>query len=210
MYPTKEQIQEEIAKLTLPLRTNPGKYAYLEEMKIIIDNIENIFKTDQLSLCNSLGKGVYYNFVCRYKGKLTNNIYNYNSGVENSKGIFHSVVKGMEKIEGENKEKNRALLLNRIGEAETKRKRLIANYYTSKNYKQKQKPNGEKQRQQEVIREYLKLKGREPESITQENINTYSEFSIEELYRKMNEYKIREKKLKNLRNKGSKRRTRKN
>ena len=139
IYPTKQQIQEALAKLTLPLEENSWKsYTHIQKMHWILDKIKKLWEVDQSSICNNLGTGVYYNFICRYRGKETNDVYNYSSGVNNSHGRHHSAVRGIANIRGKNKLKNRLLILNRIAEAETRRKRLLANYYTSNEFKQKQ------------------------------------------------------------------------
>ena len=87
-------------------------------------------------MCTKLGTGVYYNFACRYRGRETDNVYTPNSAMLNSRSA-HRLSRGLEEIRNSKgninlKAKNKALLYNKIVEAETRRKGLLRNYYTSR------------------------------------------------------------------------------
>ena len=138
VYPTKQQLEEYFSDFTMDdipkndqLKTPVQKFNYIYEE--LLKEITNI---NQQSLCTKLGTGVYYNFACRYRGRETDNVYTPNSAILNSHSA-HRLSRGLEEIrnsKGNNnlKAKNKALLYNKIAEAETRRKGLLRNYYTSR------------------------------------------------------------------------------
>ena len=128
-YPTREKIQSEIAKVPseISLSSTP-----LQKFNSLVDKLDSVFRIDQKTLCETLGKGVYYNFICRYRGKVTNVLYG--NVLTNIEGHSHSSVKGIEEL-GRTQGNTFRLIRNRIAEAETRRKGLLRNYYTSNEYK---------------------------------------------------------------------------
>lgn len=127
-YPTKETIQSEIAKFSSEI---PLPSTSLEKFSSLVENLDSVLYVNQKTLCETLGKGVYYNFICRYRGKETNVLYG--NILINTEGHRHSSVKGIEEL-GATQANTLRLIRNRIAEAETRRKGLLRNYYTSPEY----------------------------------------------------------------------------
>ena len=127
-YPTKEKIQSEIAKFSSEI---PLPSTSLEKFSSLVENLDSVLNVNQKTLCDTLGKGVYYNFICRYRGKETNVLYG--NILTNTEGHRHSSVKGIEEL-GATQANTLRLIRNRIAEAETRRKGLLRNYYTSPEY----------------------------------------------------------------------------
>ena len=125
-YPTKQQVKDTIANFT----TNESLTS-VQKLNLIWNTLlSDICLINQENLCKKLGGGVYYNFVCRYRGKASDNVYDKNSLIYNDHS-WHSSAKGVEELQSN----NFALLRNKIGEAEIKRKGLLRNYYASPEYK---------------------------------------------------------------------------
>ena len=135
--PTKTQVQDAIANLKI----DTDKISWqmkddLSKVDHIIRRISSLWKIDQSTICNTLGPGVYYNFICRFRGKESNDMYNMENPTRNRRGS-HVTLKGIETIkpmvtsveDNIDAIRNRALIRNRIGEAETKRKAILAKYY---------------------------------------------------------------------------------
>jgi len=127
-YPTKKKIQSEIAKL-------PSEFSLfkspLQKFRNLINKLSSVLIIDQKTICETLGKGVYYNFICRYRGQATLNLEG--NLLYNSEGNWHSSVKGVEEL-GSTQANTFRLIRNRIAEAEVKRKGLLHKYYTSPEY----------------------------------------------------------------------------
>ena len=129
VYPTKEQVKDAFGTKTMDnipkdLKTPAKKLDYLYNFFL-----ERACMIDQETLCRNL-KGVFYNFICRYRGQETYNVYNRN--IFKNSHSYHALAKGIE-AQG-NKNKILRLLRNKVGEAETRRKGLLRNYYTSPEY----------------------------------------------------------------------------
>jgi len=127
-YPTKEKIQSEIAKFSSEISLPSTS---LQKFSSLVEKLDSVLYVNQKTLCETLGKGVYYNFICRYRGKETNVLYG--NILTNTEGHRHSSVKGIEELGGTQANTLR-LIRNRIAEAETRRKGLLRNYYTSPEY----------------------------------------------------------------------------
>ncbi len=127
-YPTKEKIQSEIAKFSSEISLPSTS---LQKFSSLVEKLDSVLDVNQKTLCETLGKGVYYNFICRYRGKETNVLYG--NVLTNTEGHRHSSVKGIEELGGTQVNTLR-LIRNRIAEAETRRKGLLRNYYTSPEY----------------------------------------------------------------------------
>ena len=130
VYPTKEQVKDAFGTTTMDnipkdLKTPAKKLDYLYNQFL-----ERACMIDQETLCRNL-KGVFYNFICRYRGQETYNVYNNRNLFKNSHS-YHALAKGIE-AQG-NKNKILRLLRNKVEEAETRRKGLLRNYYTSPEY----------------------------------------------------------------------------
>jgi len=127
-YPTKKKIQSEIAKFSSEISLPSTS---LEKFSSLVENLDSVLNVNQKTLCDTLGKGVYYNFICRYRGKETNVLHG--NIITNTEGRHHSAVKGIEEL-GATQANTLRLIRNRIAEAETRRKGLLRNYYTSPEY----------------------------------------------------------------------------
>jgi len=131
VYPTKKQVKDAFGSATMDnipkdLKTPAKKLDYLYEEFLDL----TLCKVSQNFLCQNLKKGVFYNFVCRYRGRETYNVYNTIYNRNNQKTI--SAARGVE--ETWKTRDIHALLREKIGEAETRRKELIRNYANSPEY----------------------------------------------------------------------------
>ena len=119
----------------------PGwdNYSQVDKLNLIYQIASDGIRVTQSDLCTQVGPGVYYNFICRYRGQATNNIYT-NNIITNNHGVSHLALKGLgfSEIQGQNKEKNIRLIQNRIGEAETRRKFYLKKYNSSPEFARKQ------------------------------------------------------------------------
>ena len=137
VYPTSLQILNAISDLTIPEDSAEWiALTPLEKQNWILDRIKNnTFATNQEFLCNNY-PGVYYNFICRYRGDETYNVYNRDPTPTRNGFHHYSAVQGKRtfRVRNMKKRNNKTLRLigNKIGEAEVKRKGLLKQYYNEK------------------------------------------------------------------------------
>jgi len=115
VYPTIEDLEQIISEDSKYLLTLRGTYIDLQ--KRVFETIDPYTFIKQEDLCNKLS-GVYYNFVCRYRPKVSDKVYSNPNFPNNNphQQILNKNVKNTNAFE---------LLRERIGEAELKRKKLL-------------------------------------------------------------------------------------
>jgi hypothetical protein len=115
VYPTIEDLEQIISEDAKYLLTLRGTYIDLQ--KRVFETIDPYTYIKQKDLCNKLS-GVYYNFVCRYRPKVSDKVYSNPNFPNNNphQQILNKNVKNSNAFE---------LLRERIGEAELKRKKLL-------------------------------------------------------------------------------------
>jgi len=115
VYPTIEELEQIISEDSKYLLTLRGTYIDLQ--KRVFETINPYTFIKQEDLCNKL-PGVYYNFVCRYRERVSDKVYSDPNFPNNNphQQILNKNVKNSNAFE---------LLRERIGEAELKRKKLL-------------------------------------------------------------------------------------
>jgi hypothetical protein len=136
VFPTSLQIKNDISNLTIPEDSAEWiALTPLEKQNWILNKIRDYtFDTNQEFLCNNY-PGVYYNFICRYRGDETYNVYNRDPTVARNFLHRYSPLLGKRtfRVRNMKKRNNKTLRLigNRIGEAELKRRVLLKQYYNT-------------------------------------------------------------------------------
>jgi hypothetical protein len=115
VYPTIEELEQIISEDSKYLLTLRGTYIHLQ--KRVFETINPYTFIKQEDLCNKL-PGVYYNFVCRYRERVSDKVYSDPNFPNNNphQKILNKNVKNSNAFE---------LLRERIAEAERKRKPLL-------------------------------------------------------------------------------------
>jgi len=115
VYPTIEDLQPIIKENSEYLLALRGTYIDLQ--KHVFEKIDPYTYIKQEDLCNKL-PGVYYNFVCRYRERVSDKVYSAPNFPNNNphQKILNKNVKNINAFE---------LLRERIGESELKRKKLL-------------------------------------------------------------------------------------
>jgi hypothetical protein len=136
VYPTSLDIKNAISNLTIPEDSAEWiALTKLEKQNWILDKIKSYtFDTNQEFLCLNY-PGVYYNFICRYRGDETYDVYNRDPIFTRNRFHRYTAVQGKRtfRVRNMKKRNNKTLRLigNRIGEAELKRRVLLKQYYNT-------------------------------------------------------------------------------